>query len=71
MTGKQAHVAEAMCAFDAKLRGLMLESGLFPDGQTVEDWLSVFRGWSDLRTSPHADQPQRLKGLCRDSARTI
>ncbi len=38
MTGKQAHVAEAMCAFDAKLRGLMLESGLFPDQQTIEDF---------------------------------
>lgn len=29
--------------------------------------LSVFRGWTALKTSPHADQPQRLKGLCRDS----
>lgn len=29
--------------------------------------LSVFRGWNDLRTSPHVDQLQRLEGLSRDS----
>ena len=31
-------------------------------------WLSVFRGWNNLRTAPHADQPQRLKGLRRSNA---
>ena len=31
-------------------------------------WLSVFRGWNDLRNSSHADQPQRLKGLRRSNA---